>query len=147
MIVGTHIYMAPEVYQISEEGYDENCDIWSLGMMTPQLYMGINKNKPYYSGEYVKKITILENAFWENMPYHDKSSRETSIREFYNNIIHTESPMLPKIMPKFLRRLTFQMLDPNPKTRISFVGIYKHLICSLEEMRPYLNDKWDEYRV
>ena len=53
-IIGTHFYLAPEVYRGG--GYDERIDIWALGITIYKLVTGVTPFESEYHSETVANI-------------------------------------------------------------------------------------------
>ncbi|KAH8289518.1 hypothetical protein KR054_006670, partial [Drosophila jambulina] len=93
---GTLEYMAPEVLQMSNEGYGRPVDWWSLGVLTMELLTGVS---PFAA---------------QNLP------SETERR-----ILHGE-PLIPSSFSPAAGDLVRKLLEKDPKRRLDAPGIRDH---------------------
>ena len=99
--VGKLNFMAPEVLQIDKEkenndGYNESCDLWSLGVMIHILYF----RKPPYTAE-----------------------KEAGLMKQINNL---GKKAIKETDNKLLDSLLNGLLEKNPKKRLNWNSYFKH---------------------
>jgi len=76
-IKGTPLYMAPELLQ--EYPYNQSADLWSLGVILYELYVG---QPPFYTNNFT---TLMNKIIKENVKYPDSMSRE--FKEFLKGLL------------------------------------------------------------
>ena len=91
---GTKIFMAPEI--LRGEGYNNKCDLWSLGVNIYQLYT----KKPPYTGKYDNQILAQINKLGQSV--------------------------IDVIQEKDLKDLLKKMLVSKPEKRISWKEYFYH---------------------
>jgi calcium/calmodulin-dependent protein kinase I len=71
-MLGTPSFMAPEIYDLRKEGYDQRCDLWSVGVVVFCLLGGYLP----FEGSNVKEISIL--VMRGEFVFHDEYWRDVS---------------------------------------------------------------------
>jgi serine/threonine-protein kinase 24/25/MST4 len=126
--VGTPFWMAPEVIQETEAGYDEKCDIWSLGITAIEMAHGV----PPYSDMPAQRVIML---IPQNMPPSLDSNYSPEFRDFVRQCL---------IKDPALRPAASQLLGHEFVRR---AGRREALVKYLDEvirMRTTLKDEEDE---
>ena len=105
-IVGTSIYMAPEVFTSNDNlydldhKYDESCDLWSIGVIFYQLLSG------HYPFENIKSGVILDNYQEHGQSYID---------EHFKYILYPSK--LWSFISEEAKTLLEKLLEINPEHR------------------------------
>ena len=76
-IKGTPLYMAPELLQ--KYPYNGSTDVWSLGVILYELYVG---QPPFYTNNFT---TLMNKIIKENVKYPDTMGRE--FKEFLKGLL------------------------------------------------------------
>jgi calcium-dependent protein kinase len=97
--------MAPEV--VSNKGYDESCDVWSLGVI---LYFMLSRVQPFHEGGREQTIAAIQKA------YVNMTSKEGT--DFVDPCWYRISDSVKNLIKMMLRL--------NPKTRITAAAAIKH---------------------
>lgn len=64
-IIGTSLYMAPEVYEGG--GYDERIDMWAIGVTLYRMITGVTPFESEYHSEVINKIIKKEVGFSQSV--------------------------------------------------------------------------------
>eukprot|EP00474_Spongospora_subterranea_P005628 CRZ06086.1 hypothetical protein [Spongospora subterranea] len=105
-IKGTPLYMAPELVQ--EKPYDHTVDLWSLGVILYELFVG---HPPFYT----KSIyTLIHRIVKDPVPYPDDMSKR--FKSFISGLLHKE-PSKRLSWPQLLRHPFIRETDDERKTR------------------------------
>lgn len=91
-IVGTPQYMAPEMLNNNQNGYDESIDRWSLGILCCEMLTGTS-------------------------PY-TKKDEPNSQNEIFSRIKQLETPPIPTTIRSSARSLLKKLLTKNPTLRL-----------------------------
>ena len=77
--VGSYFYAAPEIIKNLE--YDENCDLWSLGITLHELFFGVN---PYGK---CPTINIIKNAIYYEDNFYTMKSKYKQVNELLKKLL------------------------------------------------------------
>lgn len=77
-IKGTPLYMAPEL--VEEKPYDYNVDLWSLGIILYELFVG---EPPFYTNKLYSLIKLISQ---NKVSYPKDMSRE--FKDFLKGLLH-----------------------------------------------------------
>ena len=77
--VGSYFYAAPEIIKNLE--YDENCDLWSLGITLQELFFGVN---PYGK---CPTINIIKNAIYYEDNFYTMKSKYKQVNELLKKLL------------------------------------------------------------
>ena len=53
-VKGTHLYMPPEL--VMERPYDKTADLWSMGVVLYELFVGV---PPFYTNHFVSLVRLI----------------------------------------------------------------------------------------
>ena len=124
-------YRAPEVLLCSDS-YDEGVDLWSIGVVLIELFSGANPFNGRSEYETLIKIfRLIETPRIETWPelgqmdfYSDKFPIWSGKHRF-ERIVN----LAPEV-PEYLHRLAMDLLEMNPKNRISARKILDRLVAN-----------------
>lgn len=109
-MVGTPDYMAPEICNRKKEGYKQNCDWWSLGVIMFECMCGY---PPFYADDSTQTINKVKN--WQKeFRFPDEPGGLTNVK-----ISDQAKDLIRKLISDPSKRLTFDKI----KTHKWFDGI------------------------
>ena len=83
-IKGTPLYMAPELLQ--EYPYNQSADLWSLGVILYELFVG---QPPFYTNNFT---TLMNKIIKENVKYSDSMSKD--FKDFLKGLLIKVSTLI-----------------------------------------------------
>ncbi|GMG28831.1 unnamed protein product [Ambrosiozyma monospora] len=128
--VGTPYWMAPEILQRQESGYDVKVDIWSLGITAIELCTG---NPPHSKEDPMEVLLSIPNR---PAPLLTSTKHSRGIREFINNCLHKE----PKERPTAAQLLRFRFIH---KSKFKYNPLPELVRVKIEKSK---NDAWFKKR-
>jgi serine/threonine protein kinase len=100
-LIGSEPYMAPEIFTKSHTYWGANADIWSAGIVLYSMW---------YNGMAWTKACVQADKAFRHYVTHWSSRSCTEFKAF----------------PPYIAHLLYQMLDPNPNTRITAQEVLQH---------------------
>ncbi|GME81040.1 unnamed protein product [Ambrosiozyma monospora] len=128
--VGTPYWMAPEILQRHECGYDLKVDIWSLGITAIELCTG---NPPHSKED---PMEVLLSIPKRPAPLLTSPKHSRGIREFINDCLHKD----PKERPTAAQLLKFRFIH---KSRFKYNPLPELVRVKIEKSK---NDAWFKKR-
>lgn len=122
--LGTKPYMAPEVFR--SQGYDENCDIWSLGVTLFQIFQGKHPQRPEQS--------FLGFPFNEGSPINN-----SELETYFKDRIKDGLILSVDLIPDPIRKVMRGMLREDPIKRMKFSEILSILVEGMDSMDDCLS--------
>ncbi|XP_048517475.1 probable dual specificity protein kinase madd-3 isoform X2 [Dendroctonus ponderosae] len=135
-IVSTRHYRAPEV--ILELGWSQPCDVWSIGCILFELYLGITLFQTHDNREHLAMMQRILGEFPQRMArktktkyfykgrldWDEKSSAGRYVRDNCKPLLRYKQSDDPD--HNYLFDLVFKMLDYEPSERITLRDALKH---------------------
>ncbi|CRK92728.1 CLUMA_CG006285, isoform A [Clunio marinus] len=135
-IVSTRHYRAPEV--ILELGWEQPCDVWSIGCIMFELYLGITLFQTHDNREHLAMMerilgtlplrmarkTKTKYFYHGKLDWDEKSSAGRYVRDHTKPLIRYMVSETPEHLHLF--DIIRQMLDYDPNTRITLEQALRH---------------------
>uniref|UniRef100_A0A0G4IEY6 non-specific serine/threonine protein kinase n=1 Tax=Chromera velia CCMP2878 TaxID=1169474 RepID=A0A0G4IEY6_9ALVE len=121
-IKGTPLYMAPEL--VTEQPYNHNADLWSLGIILYELFMGL---PPFYTKSLMHLISLISKS-----PVHYSPDMSPAFRSFLYGLLQKDPG----------KRLTWPQLGYHafvcdPATRDPTVGPFHLSVPAVSALAPF----------
>ena len=134
-LCGSPMYMAPEV--ITNQGYDQKADLWSMGIIFYQLLVS---NVPYPANTPAELRHFYASKLEQDHSYSTKICQTSTSNSNPNNLVKFPSEIRQEISLNCKQFIT-ELLIMNPINRISMVEFLHHEYIALCQQKFLINKK------
>lgn len=115
-LIGSPCWMAPEIFEDEEEGYDEKVDIWAFGITIIELCEG---KPPYYDTTVMKAMLSIVN---EEPPTLNSPQLPSSLRSMVKSCLNKDPGLRPSAEGLLSKYKSFLGKGKSPKYILQKLG-------------------------